>query len=303
MVTGITLARMSIAILYAIGANFFFALASMAFTSFSKQISVAWTNLFKASIAGTCFILFALSNGDFIVPEISNILLLAASGILGLCIGDMFLLKSYTTLGPGRTLILFSFHPIFTGTLSYFLFDQGISLSQCIAIGFMMACIIIMGSESMDKTKKWSFIPLLIALLAIVLDASGVILTRLAFEREPMLESSMANAIRCFFCVFAFMAYSKLHKPIALFKNFEDLKSSRKALIVISCFFGTFVSLLMYLKAVKIGHIATISAISATGPLWAAFFEFVFFKQKPSKQLYATFGMFAVGMVFLNAGF
>lgn len=293
---------MSIAILYAIGANFFFALASMAFTSFSKQISVAWMNYFKVSVAGLCFLLFAVFSDEFYLPHWSNIAILGASGVIGLCIGDMFLLKSYTTLGPGRTLIIFSFHPLFTGVLSYFLFGQSVSLSQIIAILFMMACLVILGSENMDKSKKWSIVPLLIALLAIGLDASGVILTRLAFERDPNLDSALANAFRAFCCFSVFSVWS-LRKPIKLTENFASLSRKKKALIVASCFFGTFVSLMMYLKAVKIGHIATISAIAATGPIWAAVFEFVFFKQKPTKQLYATFGMFAVGMYFLNAGF
>lgn len=293
---------MSIAILYAIGANFFFALASMAFTSFSKQISVAWMNYFKVSIAGICFLGLALFSGEFYAPHWSNILILGSSGIIGLCIGDMFLLKSYTTLGPGRTLIIFSFHPLFTGILSYFLFGQSVSLSQMIAIMFMMACLVILGSENIDKSKKWSVLPLLIAALAIFLDASGVILTRLAFERDPQLSSSLANAIRAFFCFSVFSVWS-LRKPIKLTSNFSSLSFKKKSLIVASCFFGTFISLLMYLKAIKIGHIATISAIAATGPIWAAVFEFVFFKQKPTRQLYATFGMFAIGMYFLNAGF
>lgn len=293
---------MSIPVLYAIGANFFFALASMAFASFSRSISVAWMNFFKVSVAGFCFIAFAVSTGNFYLPDLTNIGLLGASGIIGLCIGDMFLLKSYTTLGPGRTLILFSFHPLFTGTLSYFLFDQSVSANQGIAIVCMMLCLVILGSENMDKSKGWQVLPLMIATIAIAMDASGVVLTRMAFERDPSMDASLANSIRCFWCFMAFAAYSS-KRPIKLVGNFKSLPSPKKIFIVTSCFFGTFVSLMLYLAAVKEGHIATISAITATGPIWAAIFEFVFYKQKPTKQLYATFAMFSVGMFFLNATF
>lgn len=279
-----------------------FSLASIVFTTYSKRFSVAWMNYFKASVASIGFLGIALYTDHFRLPSLYSIWVLGASGVIGLCIGDMLLLKSYTTLGPGRTLIVFSFHPIFTGIGSFILFGQGLLLSQAIAILFMLICLLLLGSENIDENKKWQFGPLLIALGAISLDALGVLLTRMAFERDPAMDSSMANLIRSFFCVIAFSIWTAKSK-IGLIGHFRRLKASTQAFIFIASFFGTCVSLFVYLKALKIGHLATISAIVATGPLWAAIFEFIFFGQKPTKKLYYTFVAFACGMYFLNAGF
>lgn len=289
-------------IYYALSSVVLFSLASLVFTSFSKQISVAWMNYFKASVASLGFLVIALAQQSFRLPDLSPLLALIASGVLGLCFGDMLLLKSYTDLGPGRTLIVFSFHPLFTGLGSYIFFEQKILLSQGLAIFFMLICLILLGTENMDSQKRWRFGPLLIAVAAISLDATGVLLTRWAFEQAPQLPSATANFIRSGSCVLAFALWS-LWRPVGLWRGFQALALQTRALVFFASFFGTCISLYMYLNALKVGHLASISAIAATSPLWAAFFEFVFFKQKPSKTLYFTFVAFAFGMYFLNAGF
>ncbi len=277
-------------------------MASIVYTTYSKRFSVAWMNYFKASVACLGFLGIALYTRQFQIPSIYSLVVLGASGVIGLCIGDMLLLKSYTTLGPGRTLIVFSFHPIFTGLGSYFLFGQGLLISQAIAIFFMLICLFLLGSENIDENKKWQFGPLLIAIGAISLDALGVLLTRMAFEHDPEMDSSMANLIRSFFCVIAFSIWTAKSK-IGLIGHFRKLRLSTRLFIFVASLFGTCVSLFVYLKALKIGHLATISAIVATGPLWAAIFEFIFFGERPTKKLYYTFISFACGMYFLNAGF
>lgn len=286
-------------ILQAILANIFLAFASIVFTSFSHRVSVIWVNYFKASVATIAFLVFALLTGNFYLPTQTSSLLLMFSGIIGLCIGDMFLFKSFTTLGPGRTLILFSFHPLFTGVASYFLFGQGLNIQQFLAILTMVGCLYILGKENMDKNKSWAIGPLLIALLAIILDATGVIFTRLAFEQDPNIHTSMANLIRAASCTVVFTLWTS-YRPIKLVSKFKAMSPKYKTAITVGTIFGTFISLLLHLNALKYGHLATISAIAATGPIWAAGFEFAFFKQKPSKYLYATFGLFALGMLLLN---
>ncbi|MFK8137558.1 MAG: DMT family transporter [Bdellovibrionales bacterium] len=290
---------MQIAILYAIGSSVCFALASIAFTSISKSLSVAWTNYFKASIASVGFLLLAYFSNSLYLPEWDSIGFLALSGIIGLCIGDMFLLKAFTLLGPGRTLIVFSFHPVFTGIGGYFLFEQNVYWNQFIAIACMVGCLIFLGRENIDKRKSWAFGPLSIAIFAIVLDASGVILTRSAFEADPQLDSSLANFIRAIFCCMAFSIYS-IKRPIRLIDSFQSLPNNKKLLIFGGSLIGTFFSLYLYLSAVKIGHIATVSAISATAPIWAGIFEFIFFKQKPTRFFLLAVVFFLIGMIFLN---
>ena len=124
--------------IYAISANFCFALGTMAFTHFTNKASSAWMNLFKASVACVCFFLAASIFEEWMILNAKSYGLFFISGFIGLGIGDYFLLRSFSVLGPGRTLMLFGFQPIFLGIMGKIFFDQEVELSKFFAILFFI---------------------------------------------------------------------------------------------------------------------------------------------------------------------
>jgi drug/metabolite transporter (DMT)-like permease len=58
---------------------------------------------------------------------------------------------------------------------------------------------------------------------------------------------------------------------------------------------GTLISLSLYLFAIKTGHLATISGIAITSPLFATLLECVIEKKWPSRYLWAALASFVVG--------
>ena len=101
-----------------------FALASQGYAHFSKKISSVWVNYFKTFCAFFFFLISVLLLEGFRPIEYKFIGLFTLSGLIGLGIGDWFLLKAYSLIGPGRTYILFAFQPIFVGTFAYFFLGQ-----------------------------------------------------------------------------------------------------------------------------------------------------------------------------------
>lgn len=260
-------------ILLALGSNISFATASLFFTDFSRKISPAWVNYFKASIAFVCF-LFCLV--IFQVPlqlPTQIFFMLVLSGIVGLMIGDIFLLNAFTELGSGRVLMIFGFQPLILGTASYFLFNEQFSLIRLIAILFLIGCLFCFSIESFKENGHWGIKGISFALIAISLDAVGVLLTKSVFNMMPDISVFLVNSIRSGATVFGFFLASLLpFFSLKLLPAFQTLQKKEKIQISVASFLGTFMSLTFYLKAMQIGHLATISAIVGTSPLFATIF-------------------------------
>ncbi len=290
---------MEVSYLYALGANICFATGTIVFTIFTRKIGSVWMNASKAIIAT---ILFYLTVEFFYSwHEITNMSLfyLFTSGLIGLCIGDIFLLKAFQEIGPARTLMVFGIQPVTTGTLSYYFLGQETSLQKLWAISLFIICIFIFSFENFKANRSWGVKGLSFALIGIVLDSTGVIWTRLAFNDSPELIGIEANLYRGLGAVFGFVLIS-LVKPFGLISNFKALNINLKALLLIGCVLGTYTSLFLYLEALKVSHLASLSGITITSPLFASLLESIIDKKWPSKYLLLAFVFFAMGVLILT---
>jgi drug/metabolite transporter (DMT)-like permease len=277
------------AIILAIFSNICFASASIGFTHYSIKISSKWMNYFKAIIATLGFsIICFIFNLWQIIPNQAFILLFL-SGLVGLGVGDIFLLKAFTHLGSGRVLMLFGFQPLFLGFVASHLFHQDFSLQKFTAVFFLILCLFSFSLESFKTKGHWDFAGLCFAILGVTMDGIGVLLSRSAFEMVPSISPFYANWIRGVAACIFFTIWTTFNNEIQLFKKWNIQNQKDKLFIFFSAFAGTFMSLSFYLMAVKIGHLASISAIVVTAPLFASGLDFIRGKSKPN--IYFWFGL------------
>jgi drug/metabolite transporter (DMT)-like permease len=283
--------------IYALSSILLWSLASQAYTKYSQKISAVWVTGFKTYIGFfSFFIMIFLTTGLGIIPT-KAVFYFLISGFIGLGIGDIFLIKSFSLMGPGRTMMIFAFQPVFIGILSYFLFQQDLDSKKLISIIFFIICIFIFALEGYKKSGKWHLAPFLFALAGMILDGSGVIITRLGFENSDI-NATQANLIRFSGGMIAFLILARFVK-FNLVENFKTLSGRGKTLMLLAGFFGTFLALWFYLKAIQTGHLASLSGIMITGVVFAALFECIFFKKLPSKYLIVAFGFFLIGIKIL----
>jgi drug/metabolite transporter (DMT)-like permease len=133
---------------------------------------------------------------------------LVLSGFAGLCLGDIFLFRAFTTLGPARSLVLYSFQPLMLGIYGYFFLGQLFTVNQTLAVICMMICIFIFMLERNMTTGSWDLRSFVWAFLGITLDAIGVMLTRQGYELNPGLETFQVNVIRCMGALGGFLLIS-----------------------------------------------------------------------------------------------
>jgi drug/metabolite transporter (DMT)-like permease len=284
--------------LYALSANLFFALGSIFFTHYARKFSSLWMNTYKAIVAMTCFLLMILLTTGFHEISLINVSIFFISGFISLGIGDIFLIQALSLIGPGRTLLLFGFHPLVVGGISYFAFGQNVETSKLYGIVFFILCLITFSYESFKKSGHWEVKGLLFALSGMLLDAIGVTITRHAFDMNASISSFEGNFYRCIGAICAYMIIRQYY-PIEFRVRFKSLTSKSKLMVTIGALSGTFISLSFYLEAVKTAHLASISAIAITSVIFSSLFEAIWEKKWPSKYLYIAFVFFAFGMYFI----
>lgn len=252
-------------------------------------------NAFKAVVALIAFGLTLLITQTWITPSGFSWLALLLSGLLGLMIGDTYMLKAMAELGASRMLMIFGLQPFLLGLGAYFLFSQNITAMHFLGVALMLGCLFTFSLENYKKSGKWQLLGLLHALIAVLLDATGVLLTRMSFENTPQLPPLEANFIRCVGACFGFLIVHLFFQKLSLITTFQKQASKDRIKIMVGSIGGTYLSLFLYLTAVSKGNLSVVSAVTVTGPMFAALFESLIHKQVPSRYTIVAFLFFALG--------
>ena len=290
---------MEIVYIYALAANLSFAVGVQFFTHYAKRTSSVWVNCFKALVAAALFLLTVLAQGGFHYITPASAALFFLSGMVGLGLADVFLVKAFSLMGPGRTMMIFGFQPVLIGLLSYFAFGQAVEGRKLAAVVFFMACIFIFSLESFRKHGHWNMKASLFALGGVALDALGGVITRFCFNASPGIGTTEGNFYRAAGALLLFAVMARL-RPFQFFKNFRSLGRRNLLWLALGSFAGTYLSLMFYLNAVRYaGALAAVSGIAITGTLFASAFECALERKMPSGYLLAALAFFFGGMAFL----
>lgn len=266
----------------------------MVFSIYARKFNPGWINQVNVTIAGIAFFIAMLISQSYVELNLTAIAFLLLSGFAGLCVGDIFVFRAFTTLGPARSLILYSFQPLLVGVYGYFFLGQVFTSNQTIAVICMMICVFIFMLERNKTTGSWDIRSFVWAGLGISLDAISIMLSREAYEVAPNLEAFQTNFIRCIGAIIAFILISP--KSYQVITN--DLKVlSKKEISLISgaAFCGCFLSLSMYMTALKFAHVGTLTSISITGPVWVSLLESLYHRKMPNIFLLGAFSFFLFG--------
>jgi drug/metabolite transporter (DMT)-like permease len=284
-----------LAYVFAFSSVLTFSTAAIAFTYFSKKVSALWMNIFKCLVS----LLFSVPVVYFLNGQLwwdwSVAWPFYVSGIIGLNVGDWMLLSAYRIMGPARTLVLFGFQPFITGAYAYFVWGEALLPIQLLAIIFFVLCLFLFSYERFKKSGSWEFKGLLLAFGGVFLDSLGVILTRYGFNENATLTGMEAQYLRTLAASLSFLIYVPFVK-ISFFKHYQSLNFKQKSLAFLASFAGTFLSLVFYMQALKLGKLATVTSIVLTDPVMSTFFECLWLRTWPSRYLWIALVSFFCAM-------
>ncbi len=287
------------AYIYALAANLSFAVGVQFFTHYARRISTLWVNSFKAIVAALLFAATILVQGGFhhIRPGYAALFML--SGMTGLGLADVLIVKAFALMGPGRTMMLFGFQPLIIGAVSYFAFGQALDARKVYAVLFFVVCLYIFSLESFRKHGHWNAKASFYALGGVAFDGIGVLMTRWAFNGSPGIGTAEGNLYRALGALLLFAVVSAV-RPFGFAGKLKGLGWSGLLWITAGSAAGTYLSLMFYLNAIRYaGALAAVSGIAITGTIFASVFECAFERRAPSRYLAAAFLFFLGGMAML----
>jgi len=260
----------------ALSSAFCWAVAAVLFQQLGQQISAVALNLFKGIVAIVCIGLVLLPVG---IADVSKdaFLLLAASGLVGICLGDTLYFMTINRLGSRLTLLIGSLIPVATALIAITVLGETISLSA--GIGLVLTIIgvtYVLWERNVIKAEftQWRA-GLVFGLLFVLANALGIIFTKVGVQDIPALD---ATFIRTLWAIVGLTFWGLISRSLfSWVKPLHDRRLRNRLLLasIIGAFLGTWLSV----AALKYTHTAVAVTLNSTSPLFVLPLAMVILKE------------------------
>ncbi len=269
-------------------ASLLWVVATQFYAKIGRAIPIYRFNFYKTCIAFTLFLTGALLSGKvWVKPEVLPYLIF--SGLVGYALADLFIFYGFAKIGPARTLMITSFEPSLIALFTYIFFAQSITLGKMSGIFMVILCLYFLALEkkkSKEVFHKDDLKLLLWIFLGMNLEALGTTFSKQAFNLDPELTSTTANVYRL---LPAFILLPLVNRYYKCSLSIKDLSFNLKRNIIFSSTIGTWLALLIYLKAIALpDHPAVIAALGSLSPFYASIYEHFKEKSLPNRYFFAA---------------
>jgi len=287
---------------YALLSVISFTFASFLFRVMVREAGPVWTNAFKATVAASIFAGVFVVSGMELPPVLAgtSIAFLMISGFLGLNLSDYLMLQAYHRIGPARTMIIYRSQPLYLGLLAYLFLGQALQVQHVGAILLFILCVGILAYEKRRIDGHWDKVGLGLAVGGMLLDGTGIFLTRMGFEMSPGLGSQLANLIRATGALIGFFLISKIFAPIELVGKFRGLSPRLKGLAFLGAMMGSYIGLSLWLKAIQFGQVARVTSVAGVAPMLALGIESGLARRWPSRYAWTALALSMVAFYLLT---
>ncbi len=287
--------------LAAVGASVFWAFASLVFSQLGQKTPPIALNALKCSIA------LVLMTGSLIILEgmiwpasltMTQLGFLAASGIIGLTIGDSAYFGALIRLGPRRALLFTSLTPPTTALLAVPFLDEPLTLAMGGAILVTVigvTWVIMERSAESSGAKSLDLFGVGLALLGVLCQSGGNILTKLGGETISALSISVVRlAFGTLTLGILIGAIGQLPKLKGAFENRKD-----GMLLFVATFLGTYLGIWLLNAGLKYTYAGVAATLSSTSPIWILPLSRIFLKEKISARAIGGAFIAVIGVALL----
>lgn len=267
---------------------FFWTFTALAFTGAGKRIGSLSVNYWRLiiGIAFLCsFTYFRF--GSFYPQDIDTKgwLWLALSGFIGVFLGDLFLFKAFTIIGPRISLLLMSLAPPLAAILSWLFLTETMDLYDFIGMAVTMLGISIViltrpqstnGERSKVKLRH-NVQGIMFAVLGAIGQATGLVVSKIGMQSTS--NPFFATQIRLLAGILGFaILITGLNRWKSVFSSLKDFKAV--GILSIGSFFGPFLGISFSLMAIQYANPGIVQTITSITPVLIIPFSIWFFKEK-----------------------
>ncbi len=243
------------------------AVTALVFDGAAQRIGGQLTNISRLTLSAILLFVTVVIARWFAPVPITDVLLLALSGWIGLLFGDGFLFKAFELIGVRISMLVMSLVPALSALMAFIFLKESLTLTVIIGMIITLAGIMFVVSEGSPEEKhELTFFGVFCAVMGAAGQAGGMLFAKAAFSHGEI-NSFVASFTRIFSSVLLYLPFMMLAKkyigPVKLFKT--DRKSFYLALA--GAILGPYCGMTLSLVAVKNTSVGIASTLMATTPV------------------------------------
>lgn len=237
-------------------------------------------NVFKNGLALLLILptLFYVEGSLSTPMSASDFWLLVLSGTIGIGISDALYLWSLNIIGASRLAIIDCIYAPSIMLLAWILLGENLSPLQIVGAGLVVSAVFLVTHEETDNPLekrillKGSFV----CMIAIVSMAGGILMVKPIFSRVPLFFVITLRLAAGFISSFLITIALKERKAVFL----SLIHAKDKGLIFIASFFGTYISMVMWVAGFKYNQAAIAAVLNQTTTFFTVLFAALFLGEK-----------------------
>jgi drug/metabolite transporter (DMT)-like permease len=265
-----------------LGAAVVWSLSTSIYRKYGVGKSPIWLNLFKCIVALICFsVILVNDSGGGGQADLRVHMVLAASGVVGVLLGDSAFFAALPYIGATMTSAIQCLAPPLTGVLAWMFLGESLGLTRVAGLMVTSTCLAgLIWFESRDGTRANPDFNgvgfrqgLKFSILAAVCQATGAVIARPVLDGVSPFVSS---AGRLWLPVIILMMIES-RRAGGYWQAVRGLASGREAIFLsIGAFLGTFLGLTLMMYGMANAPLGVSLALTSTYPVWIMIGERIF---------------------------
>ncbi len=267
----------------ALGGALLWSFSSFLFTEATIRLGVIQLNIDRLILAILLILLTIFAFGIAFTTTNTQLIYLSISGIIGLVLGDTFLLAAFKAIGPRITMLIMSFNPAVAAIFAYFMLHETLGLPIIFGMALTLAGIsLVVMEKPKTKTKfKVTTRGVIYAFLGAFGQAIGLVFSKMAFL-DCEINSLTASLYRMLAALLIILPLGMIMKhyrnPIKIY-----LKDKKLFLLVtIGSIIGPYLGITLSFIAAINTKIGVASTLLATVPIMMLPLSHYFYKEQLS---------------------
>lgn len=267
--------------------------SAILFRALGNSVSALALNLGKGIVALLCMGALLLTQ-PWISADARTWAVLAASGVLGIALGDTLYFLALVRLGPRVTLVVSTLIPVITALAAVLLFDEQLAPAAWLGLALTIGGVSLVLWEQAPCAAtdlRWRS-GLAFGILFVLASAGSILFTKIGVAELP---SMQATFLRQMWAIAALSVW--ISAAGAMIQNLAPLKDRRvlRALII-AAFIGAFLGTWLSVAALKYTHAAVAAALNSTSPLFVLALAALWLKETVSAKATAGAGIAVAGV-------
>ena len=263
-----------------VAAAVFWALAIVLFKKSGEHTHPVALNTFKNILATLLFLptIYITGGTLFHDASVSEYVLLAVSGVIGIAIGDSLLFKSLNVIGAGPSALVNMLYSPATILLSFLFLDERLTIGQFFGVLMILLAVLestrVKGSQDGAKSERLRGIA--IGVTGVICMVVGVVMIKPVLDDAPLLWAIEIRLIGGVFALLLFFLFNENRGPIA---RTLLVKGSRR-FTVVSSVLGGYFAMTCWLGGIKFALASVASALNQTNAIFILIFAWLILKEQ-----------------------